>query len=229
MLVKLISLLMALLLATGAHSSVEKSVFNNVYAAHLWGEEGGGSGPGSSLPATREIVHLLAAFMKKNDLHRLVDAPCGSFHWQHGVLDRLNRAGHTVDYRGFDIVENVIAELQERYAGAVNLSFHVADITADALPVGADILLSRDSLQHLSENNIRAALRNFKAARPTWVVLGGFLGRNSNQDIQDGSSFFFSPMFPPWSLQPEHVSMEVRAQHHACAELSCSLASAGSR
>lgn len=82
--------------------------------------------------------------MMENDLKYLVDAPCGSFHWQGRLLHRLRAKGLSVRYSGFDIVESVIVGLQSKYSNDTALSFSVADITSDKLPHGADLILSRD-------------------------------------------------------------------------------------
>lgn len=88
---------------------------------------------------------------------------------------------------------------------------------------------------------------NFKLAAPTWLVLGGYVGKNNqnsatnspralaartriaplaararaartrwshaSSSVPDGSAFFFSPLWPPYNLQPEFISMEAHAKH----------------
>ena len=55
--------------------------FEAIYSEKSWGEDGGGSGAGSSPVATSNTRGILRTVVNKYELHSLVDAPCGAMAW----------------------------------------------------------------------------------------------------------------------------------------------------
>ena len=210
----LLLLLVLAVLPSCTHGEVGE-VFTNVYKHKLWGAEGGGSGPGSTYAVTSEFRRQLSTFMLEQNLSSMVDAPCGSFFWQNALVRHLRqRSSNNFTYHGVDVVGSVIEEVKKRHPPEEYpyLSFAHGDITRDVLPFGVDLLWSRDTLQHLSQRNIMAALANFKKANPLWLVIGGYM-KDENADIADGSAFYFSPLKPPYSLYPEYIWYETHGKH----------------
>ena len=130
------------------------------------------------------------------------------------MINYLTYKRHHVQYTGLDIARTVIDSVRKKYPSKENsnLRFENADMTLDVLPYRADMMWTRDTLQHLSESNIRRALANFKRADPTWLVIGGYV-KDENQNIADGSAFYFSPLKPPYNLYPEFILYETHAKH----------------
>ena len=130
---------------------------------------------------------VLYSFIRENQVKSMVDAPCGSFHWMPSLLHRLNSSGHAVtDYTGLDVVDSVIAPNAAAYAGSSSVRFAVADLTKDALPKGKDLVMSRDALQHLSLEQVKAVLRAFQAADPRFLLVGSYPSTAVNVDITTG-------------------------------------------
>ena len=76
-------------LAEKQRSVAITSGFDTVYEHDLWadGGEGGGSGPGSSINATRTVSALLVHLILAYQVNSLLDAPCGAMVWMPGVLE----------------------------------------------------------------------------------------------------------------------------------------------
>ena len=119
-----------------------------------WGRNGESiSGPGSTLAFTASLRLMLAGLLKHLQVKTFVDAPCGDFNWmQHMDLSGIN-------YIGLDIVPEIIAENQRRFA-AKGIAFAQADICVDPLPA-ADLFMARDVLIHLPHASIFQFFDNF--------------------------------------------------------------------
>lgn len=55
--------------------------FSNVYQNNLWGSGQSRSGEGSELAWTGDLVEKLPALLRAHGVWRLLDVPCGDFHW----------------------------------------------------------------------------------------------------------------------------------------------------
>jgi hypothetical protein len=51
--------------------------FERIYSNQAWGQEAGGSGPGSTLAATAELRATLPEIMNKYSIKTVLDAGCG--------------------------------------------------------------------------------------------------------------------------------------------------------
>jgi SAM-dependent methyltransferase len=125
------------------------SVFSNIYTKKLWGVNADGeghSGSGSTLEATVIYRVFLQDFLEKHKITSVVDAGCGD--WE--CSRALDWSG--IEYRGYDIVEEVIAKNRKRYA-APNIQFFVANVLTDPLPA-ADLLICKHVLQHLPNRDV---------------------------------------------------------------------------
>ena len=163
------------------------SRFARVYETNLWADEESRSGAGSSLASTARIRAELPVLLRELGVQRLLDVPCGDFHW----MSRLDLAGAGVtDYLGGDLVEAIVAENRARYATPPEIDFARVDLTEGPLPdVGggpADALFCRDCLVHLSFANVARVLETVRASGIRWLITTTFLERTSNADVIDG-------------------------------------------
>ena len=162
------------------------SRFARVYETNLWADAESRSGAGSSLASTARIRAELPALLRQLGVRRLLDVPCGDFHW----MSRVDLAGAGVAaYLGGDLVEAIVVENRARHARA-GVEFARVDLTAGRLPdVGgepADALFCRDCLVHLSFANIERVLESVRASGIRWLITTTFLERSANADIIDG-------------------------------------------
>jgi hypothetical protein len=133
------------------------------------------SGTGSCLAQTAELRELLPVLLDDLGVRRLLDAPCGDFNWMQHVRLPVD------EYIGADMLGELVANNQWRHAGP-GRRFVRADILRDPLPQ-ADAVLCRDLLVHLSYDDIRQAVRNFKASGATYLITTTFTRGRPNQDL----------------------------------------------
>lgn len=136
--------LIALAVGAQAISEDARDVFNNVYRTGAWGPDGEGSGPGSTVLFTAHVREFLLRFIRHFQVKRMVDAPCGSFHWMRYVVEKVEDTDFS--YTGVDVADGVIARLKD--ANVSQCTFVRGDLIADPLPPNADLIFSRDALQH---------------------------------------------------------------------------------
>lgn len=156
------------------------STFSQIYAEGTWGKDSAGrgtSGSGSTLEITREYRAYLQTFIKEHGVTSVVDAGSGDWSFS-AAIDWGD-----VSYLGIDIAPEVVETVRKRHETA-RIKFRVGDITED-LPA-ADLLLSKDVLQHLSNDLIQKFIRNNLTKRKyKWVILTN--ARSSeNLDIPNG-------------------------------------------
>jgi len=166
--------------------------FTRLYETNLWDGAESRSGVGSSLAATERIRRELPPLLHRLGVRRLLDVPCGDFHWMRHV-----ELGD-VEYVGGDIVAELVAENERRW-GAPGRRFVQVDLTAGPLPP-ADAVLSRDCLVHLSYDHVRRALATVKASGARWLITTTFLDLAANRDVADGDWRPLNLQRPPFSL-----------------------------
>ena len=119
--------------------------FSYIYSNKLWVEsedQTSLSGSGSTASATGDLISQLSDFLKQHQCKRLLDVGCGDFNWMQGVPGDF-------DYVGIDIVPEVIASNNEKFGNA-RRKFICANAAESSLNFGADVVICREVLFHLS-------------------------------------------------------------------------------
>jgi len=162
---------------TGRGRHLEQ-IFTRIHAGNLWGEAESVSGPGSSLVETAAIRAALPGLLREIGGRTLIDAPCGDCSWIAQTDLGLDQ------YVGIDIVPELIAYNQERFAGT-GRSFAVRDLTRDPLPRG-DVILCRDCWIHFSYHYIFRSLACFQRSGSSYLLATTYRGLAANRDILSG-------------------------------------------
>jgi glycosyltransferase involved in cell wall biosynthesis len=165
------------------------NVFEEIYQTNAWGNSESHSGHGSSETATRFLRAELLRLLSDLGVRSMLDVPCGDFNWMR-LLDL------PVDYFGADIVPQLIEANQKKYSRP-GRAFGLLDAVKDPLP-RADVVFSRDLLVHLSEQDIRSALRNIFDSGATYLVTTTFTSRGKNVDIPTGQWRVLNFQRPPF-------------------------------
>jgi hypothetical protein len=160
-----------------------KDAMQQIYEQHFWGGTNFDfySGDGSHNPEIiKPYLKVISEFLISYDRNLTVcDLGCGDFNIGKHLLE------YTQNYIAIDIVENLI-ERNKTLFKADNLEFLCLDIAKDELP-GADCLILRQVLQHLSNNEIfciSKKLKNYKYILLTeHIPTGPF---EANKDIISG-------------------------------------------
>jgi SAM-dependent methyltransferase len=171
------------------------STFNLIYRVGSWGKDADGrgtSGTGSTLEITREYRAYLEDFIRTHRVKSVVDAGCGDWTFSSAI----DWGG--ASYLGVDIASDVVRAVRRKYEKG-NVRFQVGDITEELPP--ADLLISKDVLQHLSNELIRKFIRNnLKQGKYKWVLLTNDRG-SENRDIEPGYYRLIDLSAPPFDVE----------------------------
>jgi SAM-dependent methyltransferase len=152
--------------------------FTRKYLSNAWNSPESRSGPGSTLQNTTVLRRELPKLLQQFHIKRLLDIPCGDFHWMKETELDLE------EYIGADVVEEIIGVNRLKYS-AQNRRFVVLDITDTALPK-VDLIVCRDCLVHFDFRHIRSALKRIVESGSTFFLSTTFTTRDRNVDILTG-------------------------------------------
>jgi SAM-dependent methyltransferase len=191
-------------------------VFDDIYRRGEWGKgngEGPYSGPGSRGSAIDEYVKVVSDFVGEHGIASIVDIGCGDFYVGGRLLDRLRP---DISYVGLDVSRVIIAH-NRREHGRANVRFEWVDATAGPLPDG-DLCLVRQVMQHLSNAEIQAMLRQLAKFRYVIVTEhhpAGLLRANADKAhggdtrVIDGSAVVLDQ--PPFNVKGLKTLLETDA------------------
>jgi SAM-dependent methyltransferase len=160
--------------------------FKTIYELIEWDEEGKGSGMGSSLEQTNTLRIILEMVIYKFAATSFLDAPCGSAFWWKDLLFRIRENIPCFRYYGVDVAPLAVERAKDLHAGDNMTSFTLGDVSRVPLPVGVDLALCRDALQHLPMIDAVRLLRNLASAKPKHVLLGSYSSEFLNVKINVG-------------------------------------------
>lgn len=135
-----------------------RAAFDNIYNSDVWGlktDEYASAKPGmeSEHDRNKRFSALISELIRLNEVRHLVEFGCG---WWKYMID-VDLTG--VQYDGYDIVDTVIQDNRTKY-GAENIRFHT--VTDGIRMPKADMLLSKDVLQHLPTADVQYYLSLFR-------------------------------------------------------------------
>ena len=177
-----------------------KVVFSNYWKQNHWGIEETKSGEGSTLLYTEQIRREIPVLLKRLNATRLLDAPCGDFHWFKEV-----ELGRHIHYIGGDIVDEMIEGLNEKYASS-RREFIVIDVICDKLPI-VDVWMCRDLIFHLPTSEIFRLIGNFLCSEVKYLLVTSHsVGGMKNNDTFMGGFRLIDLRKPPFNFpEPEEV------------------------
>lgn len=155
-----------------------KTRFEEIHKSNFWASDESISGPGSQLDQTETIRKELPDIIEKLKIKSLLDLPCGDFHWIKNI--DLGK----IEYIGGDIVTDLVKQNNNKYK-SVNITFKELDLITDDLPK-VDAILVRDCFIHLSEKQIKEALKNIKSSGINYLITNNFPDFPENFDIKTG-------------------------------------------
>ena len=193
--------------------SQRRKIFTNKFRYNLWGGSKSRSGPGSDLDSTdiirKEIPHIL----KKYEVKRLLDLPCGDFHWIKEIELPIEQ------YIGGDIVREIVLDNKRKYESE-KITFRQIDIVKDPLP-DADMIIVRDCFIHFSFKLIQQSLKNIRSSRIKYLLTTIFVGQTFNDDIKTGQWRPLNLFLPPFNFpdplelineQPVDINLEFKGK-----------------
>ena len=172
-----------------------EALFTHIYRHNKWGSSESVSGDGSTLEYTENLRKRLPQILGNYFVKTLLDTPCGDFRWMSLVVPSGD-----FRYIGGDIVKPLVEKNSCQY-GNYRTSFVHLDLVKDPLPT-ADLMLCRDCLFHLSNDDIWSTLGHFVESEipylltTTHINVSGF----ANTDIATGGFRLLDLFSPPFSF-----------------------------
>jgi hypothetical protein len=176
-----------------------QSRFEYIFESNYWGNAESKSGNGSTLESTKTLRPELEVLLRDLKVETFLDAPCGDWNWMQAV-----RFPPGMRYIGGDIVLPMIEALSKKY-GSERVAFSHMNIIETPFPA-ADVWMCRDSLFHLSNQDIGKTLRNFLRSGTPYALLTSMPGVRLNEDIMTGSYRPLNLMGTPFGFpEPRRV------------------------
>jgi len=136
-----------------------KEIFENIYKNQIWSNGDSNvplSGPGSSLENTKDYSNLLNNFIYNNECKSVLDLGCGDLTW----IPKTNFFNDNgIKYTGVDVVESLITSHSTTFP---EKHFLCKDITTYDYFDEVDIIIIRDVIFHLKNNDILSIFDNIK-------------------------------------------------------------------
>ena len=179
--------------------SIEKR-FTYIYKTNYWNDCESKSGPGSNLRSAKNAIFHIPKIIKKFNIKKLFDAPCGDFNWMYQLKKNVE-----IDYLGADIVEELIS-VNKKYEND-KTKFIKLDIINEKLPE-ADLMICRDCLFHFSNKDIFKFLNNFLLSDIKYILLTGHLSKEpkiQNKDIITGDFRYIDLFSEPFNFKKEYI------------------------
>jgi len=173
------------------------------------------SGDGSQLCTTETVRKELPIIFDKYNIKSVTDAPCGDFFW----MQYVNLDG--IDYIGYDAIEEIVAANIMKF-GKGGIHFEQLDLLNNMIRK-SDLIICRDFLFHISNEDICRVLTNFKESGSTYLLSTTFTYINVNKDksSDDYDSRPINLMVEPLNMgQPVYSFVE---EHPDCRHRSMSL------
>ena len=181
-----------------------EEIFTDIYVNRLWDEPNATnesvSGNGSTLDFTKNLREELPKLFDTFAIKTVFDAPCGDLNWMSRVLEK----NPDIAYIGGDIVAPMIESHVKKYADNPNLSFVKINIVEDPLP-DADLMICRDCLFHLSEQDIKTFLNNFASSNIAALLTTTDILPEPNRDIETGSYRHLNLLNKPYNFTPDYI------------------------
>lgn len=191
--------------------------FETIYENRYWGKDGGGSGGGSSGEATKNMRAAMKTLFQKYRINSMMDAPCGAFVWTQLFVEDMRRENREFRYLGVDIVRPVIQKLQIKFADKNWINFSVRNVADVKLPEGFDIILSRDALQHMTEDVACRTLNNYLETNAKYLLIGSYhdVHQKKNSQLRESGSKYFpiNVMLPPYSMPSPLTIIEEKGNY----------------
>jgi SAM-dependent methyltransferase len=179
-----------------------KDTFTKIYKNKNWQDiYGTESGPGSSIECSKPYLDFLQEFCNSYSIKSILDLGCGDFN----LMRYFDFVG--IDYLGIDVVDHVIVNNKQLYENT-NIKFKSQSIIDYSSDISYDLILCKDVLQHLNQNNVFKVLniKNYKYALYTNDFSEGV-----NNNVEDGN---YSPI--DLSKTPYSVNCECVFEWQSC-------------
>ncbi|CAE8652974.1 unnamed protein product [Polarella glacialis] len=149
-----------------ARAEMKDKAYSIVYEYNVWGSDVSRSGTGSDLwsPEARLAVTALEAVVDAYGVRSIIDCACGDATW---MVPFFVARHPEISYVGVDVVSDVIEKNRLRHPG---LQFLSQDLSEIPLPAGADLIFSKETMNHMHLADAEMSLRRFAATGARYLL-----------------------------------------------------------
>lgn len=181
-------------------AQLKDQVYGIVYQYNVWGSDVSRSGTGSDLwsPEARLAVTALEAVVSSFNVRSILDAACGDATW---MVPYFVSKHPEIAYVGVDAVSSVVEKNRQRHPG---LQFLTIDLAGTPLPAGADLVFSKETLNHMHLSDAMMALRRFAASKARYLLTNVHEGADNdegNRKTCHTTYIKYDYELPPFSLK----------------------------
>jgi 2-polyprenyl-3-methyl-5-hydroxy-6-metoxy-1,4-benzoquinol methylase len=136
-----------------------EKTFEDIYTNGIWNDKKKDiplSGPGSSIKNTINIVLFLDNFIYNNNIKNLLDLGCGDLTW---TINTKYFNDDNIIYTGVDIVNSLIEKHSLNYPSKKFMKKNIITLSNSE---NYDLIIIRDVLFHLTNEQILEIFKNFK-------------------------------------------------------------------
>ena len=195
---------------------LNKIVFNSIYKSNYWNKgkifdskKQSLSGPGS-IPNSMQTNHLISELKKffiKNNVKKILDAPCGDCAWIKEIFN------NNIEYTGIDIVKDLV-ETNKINFNNKNVKFYCKDLTEFKEFNLYDFVLLRDFFIHLPIKSIEKILNNLKNSKCKYFAFNNYEGIEINKEISTGQHRKINILKKPFNFEkPNFKILEIKNEN----------------
>lgn len=171
-----------------------------VYQFNVWGSDVSRSGTGSDFwsPEARLAVTAMEAVIDRFGIRSMLDCACGDATWMPPFFALRHSE---VAYCGVDIVPEVIEENRRKYP---ELEFHALDLAESPLPSGADLVFSKETVNHMDLSDAQRALQRFRDTGARYLLTNVHEGSANEEGSAKGcytTYIRYDYELPPFNLK----------------------------
>jgi len=147
-------------------AALKDKAYSIVYEYNVWGSDVSRSGTGSDLwsPEARLAVTALEAVIDTFGIRTMLDCACGDATW---MVPFFVAKHPEVQYTGVDVVSDVIERNKQRHP---DLHFLAQDLSEIPLPTGAELIFSKETVNHMHLVDAQRAIQRFAATGARYLL-----------------------------------------------------------
>lgn len=174
--------------------------FRAFYSLGLWIEGKSLSGEGSEIAYTKNLRNFLIEIIDFYKYKRIVDIPCGDFHWFSLITDSIK----IDEYWGYDVVDKLIQENNRNYQNS-KYNFAVKNALTENIE-SCELLIVRDFLFHLSFKDLKSFSINIRNWDFKFILVSTHTDtEDCNQDIITGNFRKLNLFEKPFKLKSKNI------------------------
>lgn len=186
--------------STATATAAKDRAYAIVYQYNVWGSDVSRSGTGSDLwsPEARLAVTAIEIVLHRFGIKSIIDCACGDATW---MVPFFVARHPEIHYRGVDIVSEVIEQNRQRHPG---VEFEAMDLAEARLPSGADMVFSKETMNHMDLEDALKTIERFRATGAKYLLTNVHEGA-VNEEGYNKSCFTtyikYDYELPPFSMK----------------------------